>query len=229
MLAVSVQHFWIVSRPAEVARPVDIKTLKLSRVPSETDLAYVARVNAEIYRATYNCDPDNFVLSIIERALAGVHADDLFDQGILVKERFTCGYCHQRAFLLVSELRSAGLTAEVFGLNGHVVARVLMGDDYYLTDPDYGVGPMLYAEDEAILKKASLEAYKAFGNADLVSDMISTRANNEPYYNRVYDLSLEQSKFFWRSNFASSCLAACGAIAGLSSIMLMRGRQKSDT
>jgi hypothetical protein len=64
--------------------------------------------------------------------------------GILLPEN-GCGFCHQSAFILAKALLNQGISASVFGLNGHVVTLVDISNVKWIADPDAGIGPFLYS------------------------------------------------------------------------------------
>lgn len=56
-----------------------------------------------------------------------------------------CGFCHQVAYVLAESLVRNGISARAYGLNGHVVTQFEANGTSYISDPDFGIGPYIYA------------------------------------------------------------------------------------
>jgi hypothetical protein len=185
----ALQHFWVanhVPHADAIPNPPAIRYLPesaLARLESETDLGYVRRMSRLVHNSTYHCEPTDSRVSLIERVLF-LEAEDSLEEGFLVRDRFYCGFCHQRSYVLGLILREHGLQATVFALTGHVVLEVVVNGTPYIADPDYGVDPFPYSNDDSTL--ASL--VKARYGDDVarsvgLTDMYLTRKNNTPYFN----------------------------------------------
>jgi hypothetical protein len=117
---------------------------RLRRRDGEDDLAFAGRLTTQVYRATYHCDAAEARQSL-SASLAAARAPETSTYGYLDPSIMRCGFCHQRAFVLAEALRRGGLIdAKAFALNEHVVTLFSKEGRYYLADPDYGVGPVLY-------------------------------------------------------------------------------------
>lgn len=171
--APAVEHFraahWI-SPPAEgipgystlAATPIqNLSERVFDRQVGETDRDVITRLNGLIHSGSWNCAPQDFTLSEIEQHVHAVMGSpNIFSEGILIRSRFGCGFCHQRATLLTSALIRNNIVANVFGLNGHVVVRVELPDEALFVDPDLGVAPMNGSE------QSILDGYSPLGHGD---------------------------------------------------------------
>ena len=219
--AIALHHFWTVypSKPDAGRAGMATSTLRLiSAFPdstfdiseSEAPLGYVKRVTDLVHLTTYHCNPKNYQLSLLERlSLRLSGSPTTFDQGILVKHRFGCGFCHQRAFLVHQAIGRNGLDSIVFGLNGHVVVKVTIEDKEYLTDPDYGVGPFAYTADVTALDADVRRSYATApsANLDLISGIYTTLENNGPYAAKTLESIYEsQATIFWQARIGAYVL-----------------------
>jgi hypothetical protein len=117
---------------------------RLRRQLDETDMDFVTRLTATVHRATYHCDAKQ-VNQTWAASIAAKRAPETSTYGYLDPSVLRCGLCHQRAFILSEALRRGGMAgARAFGLNGHVITLVEVEGRNYISDPDYGVGPILY-------------------------------------------------------------------------------------
>lgn len=204
------QHFWMVhadpapdgiaglNRPA--IQPIQsIPDSQFDLTDGESKVGYVKRVTYMVHLSTYHCEPSDSRISILDRFAALVlgHGQSVFSEGILAKSRFTCGFCSQRAFLVYDILKRNGFSAEVFGLNGHVVTRVNIDGVLYYTDPDYGVGPFAVADDVDLLRNTIQAAYvrAPWPNIDVISQIYLSEDNRE-YRQDIDEVEDEQRVVF---------------------------------
>jgi hypothetical protein len=175
------------------------------RLSGESDLAYATRLNEYVHRSTYHCPasaiPD---LSLLERM---IEPAGLFRNGLLVRERFDCGQCGQRVFLLRESLAEAGIQSKVLGLKGHVV--LLMGD--HVLDPDFGVGPFRYSDPN--LYRAADEAYSRFPAIDAdYAELLASKGDNFLYREHMQPADA-QERLFALANLLAVALIGLALVA----------------
>lgn len=126
---------------------------QVAKRPDESSESYVIRLNGLVHRGTAHYwqtkEPFkyNVRLPVWENYLlyaGGLVRPDIFGGAYeLANHRKALergvGLCSQRTIILVGLLSDQGITAHPVGLEGHVVARVAVGDKWYIADPDYGV------------------------------------------------------------------------------------------
>jgi hypothetical protein len=229
--ALSIQHFWVAhpSGPgaglagvtATVLRPVrTIPDAVFDITKGESKLGYVRRVTDMVHLTTYHCEAADYHLSLLDRLFLWLSGNpSTFAEGILVKDRFTCGFCHQRAFLVHQILQRNGIKSDVFGLNGHVVTRADIDGRLFYTDPDYGVGPFPTATeniDQAVRENYSMAPQ---GNLDLLASLYSSEDDNLSYGDYIDTAYSRQASVFKKSNIlayslllASFILLTCWAV-----------------
>ncbi|TGR17796.1 MULTISPECIES: hypothetical protein [unclassified Mesorhizobium] len=182
---ISSQHFstiWQLDASKEAAIPISsVPNDALDLEPGESQLGYVKRITETVHNATGHCEPTSYQLSVLEQMVVRLSGgpDAFATEGVLVKDRFTCGFCHQRAFLVHQALQQNGIDSEVFGLTGHVVVRALIEGNQYFTDPDYGVGP--FPAMAEMLAGNVRSSYNSFGNVDELVGYYTTPNDNEAY------------------------------------------------
>ncbi len=115
---------------------------RLKRLPNEDDLDLVKRLTTIISSSIYHCEL-NAAPRLLDN-LAFFFKLQEFEQGHLTPKSLRCGYCHQIAYILAKALSLQGVSAEVWGLNGHVVTLVTINKIRYIADPDFGIGPIKY-------------------------------------------------------------------------------------
>lgn len=167
----------------------DLSESVLDRGLDESVHSWAFRLNRSIYEGTAHCDPSEFDMTWLEAALAWLIDDELFDHGILLRERFACGFCHQRAYLLSEQLRTQGVETKLLGLVGHVVATFSDGVQTYVVDPDYGVGPFVF--DDTSRDSAFRTVQSAYDSYDtdvrtLLSGLYVSLENNGSYKSNEY-------------------------------------------
>ncbi|QMV01585.1 hypothetical protein GHV40_08865 [Devosia sp. D6-9] len=185
---------------ALVASPRNQDKTSLLIAPGENSLGYVKRVTDFIHLSTYHCDPGAPPLSLFEQLVFIGRAERVVNsEGILVRSRFTCGYCHQRAYLAARLLRHSGIEAVVYGLNGHVLLRFHIDGADYFTDPDYGVGPYAYSDDPQFLHRVVLNNYAkaSWLNAETIAGMATSYEDNAPY-GEYLDIIYEEQRAGFR-------------------------------
>ncbi|MDX8520159.1 hypothetical protein [Mesorhizobium dulcispinae] len=231
---ISAQHFWTVypgrlgagtaGLTAVTIKPIsEIADTVLDITEGESQLGYVKRVTDVVHLSTFNCQPTEFSLSWLERIFLWLSGSpSLFVEGILVKDRFTCGFCHQRVFLVRQALQRNGITSDLFGLNGHVVARVNIDRKQYYTDPDYGVGPFPAAADtleEAVRSNYSLAAS---GDLELLVGFYNSAEDNKPYGDYIDRVFEKQAALFKKSRLVANLLAMTSVSYLLAYFFLIR-------
>lgn len=194
----------------------------LEIAPGEKPLGYAKRLSDTVHLTTYHCDPTNYALSWLDQVMWwSTNYTDAFADGVLVRERFNCGFCHQRAFLVAEQLEKEGISAEVYGLYGHVVARFWVGGNPYFVDPDLGVGP--FSNEVAGLEADLVNIYKAgapwpvLGPKE-VARMYLTTADNDIYGGLPARRS-QQQIIFERSDAAAATLSVGGGLLGFIGLM----------
>lgn len=205
---------------------------RFARTAEETDLGYLKRILDSVHLSTYHCERDGFHLSLLERLAVRLSGGiSLFsNEGILMRERFICGYCHQRAFIEAKILSDNGMPTDVLSVNGHVVARTAIDGVEYITDPDYGVGPFEYSVDPEKLLVVARHAYRMVTWVDAApfADMIASRNDNISYGENIFAIERRQSAAFAKADvFARIGLAFAALCVVLSGFVLFwhrRGR-----
>ncbi|TGQ50944.1 hypothetical protein EN836_26575 [Mesorhizobium sp. M1C.F.Ca.ET.193.01.1.1] len=231
--AIATQEIWTVhqSRPgAGTAGITAISIVPIASIPNtaldmtggESKLAYVKRVTDIVHLSTFNCQPSDFSLSWLDRIFLALSGNpSVFSDGVLVKDRFVCGFCHQRAFLVHQALQRNGIESDVFGLNGHVVARVSIEGKQYYTDPDYGVGPFAARPEslEDVVRSTYLLA--ASGDLDQLSGFYTSAGDNGTY-DGLDARSEQQAAIFQRSRYAVVLLLLMTVLNLLACVFLAR-------
>jgi hypothetical protein len=184
------------------ARIVDWNDPRLKKRDGENPLEFAARATAAVYRAFYHCDmrlrwPPG--AEQLETQKPGLFRE----VGVLSLEHFICGYCHQRAFILASAIKRAGIQARVWGINGHVVTIFSIEGKDYAADADFGIDPFrvnLTSPDE--LRSSVANAYEVLIHRhgikmiETIVEYYTTIEDNVEYYNmeHLHKLALEQRK-----------------------------------
>jgi len=91
-------------------------------------------------KKTYHCgftESQNTLHKVAKKFMP----EEFKSYGLLDFRYLQCGFCHQRNYLLTEILNSYGLTSNLVSLNEHVVGRVMINNEDYFIDSDYGVGP----------------------------------------------------------------------------------------
>jgi len=215
------------SKPPAVAL-FDLPDAAFGVQPNETPQAYAQRVNRLVHLSTYHCGANEMPLGPVSGLLSG----RFFAEGLLDFERFVCGLCHQRAYMLTKVMEHPGIADEVvLAFDGHVVVSVLMDGEQYLIDPDYGVGPILWAADPEDRRVAVLQAYTEVEWADvaLVSDIL-LNSDPSPYYVDLTSLERLQKTTFLADSVVSSPVAwaALTLVFGAAYVGRRRRTQKTS-
>lgn len=179
----------------------EIPDAELVRRPSETDdVAYANRIALAVHYTSYNCEPDDFSLTPIERVLSAtlaqlalIDASLIWSEGLLQKRTLICGFCGQRAVITSEILRKNGIQAWAFGVGGHVLVKFAAGGHDYLVDPDYGISAYRYDVRRGVLRAEIAAKYTKAGwaNANEIYRYVSSRSDNEDYLNPEYVLHIE--------------------------------------
>ena len=185
-------------------------------------LAWVRDLTRYEHLTTGHCDAENVGFSSLERILLAIWRSSamVFTDGLLVRSRFSCGFCHQRAYLLFELLRARGIEAIVFGLEGHVVTRFVLNQRTFIADPDYGVGPFEYSESASELMRVVHTEYSAYDEElqGRLADMYTSFENNGifPVKGGLDALRSRQEEFFMRAKIVAGLLflAAVGLLGG---------------
>jgi hypothetical protein len=201
--------------PAIAALPDSI----LAKSPRESTLGYVKRITDTVHLTTYHCKPSDFELSFLDKiAMTILNVDKkttFLSEGILVADRFTCGFCSQRSFITSRILRDSGVPSEMYGLEGHVVLRLNIDGTTYYTDADYGVGPFSIAPGENIAEAVKkVYATSSVDLKDLISNIYATVDNNRPYAEYINGLYDQQARVFFFSDLLYRLCIVVG-MAGL--------------
>ncbi|MFU0507711.1 hypothetical protein [Pseudaminobacter sp. NGMCC 1.201702] len=195
------------------------------RSDKETTLGFVSRVSRTVQSTTFNCAPGDFHLSWAERLMwASIGSPNIFADGILVRSRFDCGYCHQRAFLVKDLLHDAGIEAEVWGLNGHVVLRLDHAGQAYFVDPDLGPGPFAVNLDGGpMIDVARVYANSSAANVDALRLIYADASDDAPYGGLEYAAHYQKQVFFYADALVG-VLGAAGLLALCASAFFVRSR-----
>lgn len=223
--SISIQHLWITwpERPngdgadlGPASQPLrSYSSYQLARKTAEPPLSYARRITNIVHLSTFHCMSNEYQLSIIDRVVVRyLGYEQMFDEGILSRHRINCGLCHQRAAVVAEILNNNGIKSTVFGLNGHVVARLETSDGVFLTDPDYGVGPYEYVNDKDELYKSVLIQYRgsAWDNAENVAMYASSFGDNREYYNHIYEAQTAQDVIFKMSSMLAKIILSFSVI-----------------
>jgi hypothetical protein len=234
--ALSIQHYRV-SNPSPPADGVpgistvaikpyrDINESRFAKKAEETSLDYLQRVTQMVHLSTYHCETSDFRTSYLDDLafwLIFQPGEDLFSQGLLYGPRFTCGFCHQRAFIVHSLLTDNAISSEVFTLDGHVVVRAIVEGAAYFLDPDFGVGPFQDTGDAADIRRSAEAIYVGrAGHVDTskLAEMYGSLDNNAPYAEALTAegvsylemLRAKQERLF-RFSAASAAMSAVVAI-----------------
>ncbi|MDX8514957.1 hypothetical protein [Mesorhizobium captivum] len=188
----------------------------------ESKLSYVKRVTDVIHLSTFNCQPNDFSLSWLDHIFLILSGNpNVFSDGVLVKDRFACGFCHQRAFFVHQALQRNGIESDVFGLNGHVVARLSIEGKQYYTDPDYGVGPFPAMPESLGDIVRSTYSLAASGDLDQLAGFFTSTGDNETY-NGLDAKSEQQAAIFQQSRYAVILLLLMAVLNLLTCVFLAR-------
>lgn len=117
---------------------------RLQRKPHETDMEYATRMNVVVGSAFYHCNyrtTENIFEKVASRF------SKTYEQSGFLQASRNCGFCHQAAYILARVLNAEGIDAIPLGMSGHVCVLMKNGNEEYIFDPDFVVGPMLYQED----------------------------------------------------------------------------------
>ena len=235
MLGLAVEHLstrlWItLVQPSTGLAGVDYAPISAWAAPllsanvklKELSIAFVRRATQMVYLTTYHCEPWSFRLSLLERAFSAPYPD-VWNDGLLTA-RMKCGFCHQRAWRLVSALRAAGIKAEVYGIGGHVIAKVSIDGKDYAADPDYGVGPFLWPDNAAELTKSVIDAYAVTSVPLTYKDRkLFASWYVSPNDNSVYVGLSEKAALQRRVFFVADCFAFLLGLSGIAlGILLLR-------
>lgn len=120
---------------------------RLLRKAGETDMEYATRMNKVVGSSFYHClytTKEN-----IFEIFAAYISKTANENGFLHAGR-NCGFCHQAAYILTKVLNTQGIEAVPLDMNGHVCVLMKDGNDKYIFDPDYVVGPMRYLDDMTV-------------------------------------------------------------------------------
>lgn len=195
----------------------DLSVTALEPESDESIVSWASRLNRSIYEGTAHCHPADFAMTWLERALTWIVDGELFVQGILLKERFVCGYCHQRAYLFSEQLRRQGVESNLLGLYGHVVATFSDGVRTFVADPDYGVGPFVF--DDTTVESASATVQSAYSSHDadirnLLTGFYVSLRNNGPYQSNdaLDSIRDDQRRFFVLADSVSLLLLILSAL-----------------
>ena len=176
----------------------------LARRTEESDLGFIKRITDTIHLTTYHCAPDEYKLTWIEQIIWWSRGKNfLFQQGILTRSRFSCGFCHQRAFLVHQILKQNNIESEVFGLNGHVVNKITLDGEVLFTDPDYGVGPFPRKSDPVQMGRIIESTYSKapVGDIPRLTSMYLTIEDNRSYGEGYLEyIERQQIRFFHEAN-----------------------------
>jgi hypothetical protein len=215
MLGLAIQHAaYAPPEPARQGLPnIDYptgpwlgETSPPARQPGEAELAYALRLSRYVHESSYHCRASELPLSWIERGFAAL-ARPVFAEGLLVRERFRCGLCSQRAGMLDQLLHERGIASDVLGVEGHVVVKV--GD--HIVDPDFNVGPFLYSDPD-LYRSAAAVYSRIRGTAGFdYAAFLASKGDNE-LYDRPYMEKMEgyQRTLFRLADVAALLLAAVG-------------------
>nr|WP_316652901.1 hypothetical protein [uncultured Gellertiella sp.] len=216
LLALSLQHLLFTRFLApKMAAGYRLSQLEVARLPGESDLALVNRMKDEVHARTRHCEPLHNPWSWIERAVLAKAYPEAYQQGSLLRQRFFCGFCHQRAYMLQSVLDDLYIKSSVLGLYGHVVLEVSIDGRNYAADADYGT-PLVDLSRGMTLRSDVLAAYSGFSQAIEIADMYASTQDNDYYLGRngfQRYLYQQQSAVFW-SNIIAGLLFLM-SLAGL--------------
>lgn len=207
------QHFYALAQPNTLAAKLpasQINGLSLQTpgsMPLEGLLAEVGELTRAVFDHSEHCEVTELRLSWLENTILALNPfSNLFQQGVLVRERFRCGYCHQRAFLLLEMLQAgfAGTdaTVQMQGLNGHVVLQFVAQGRTFVTDPDYGVGPFEYSSEDSALSQQVSQTYAGSPNLESMLSMYLSREDNQAY-SSTNSFNTIKSKQLWWFQFSS--------------------------
>lgn len=149
---------------------------RLERKPHETDMEYATRMNMVVGSAFYHCK--YYTKENIFEKIAAPFSKTWSQVGFLQPDR-NCGFCHQAAYILAKVLNAQGITAYPIGMNGHVCVLMKDGNNEYIFDPDYVVGPMIYQDH---MTHYISELYENKQNNKGLHKAFATSTDDRPYY-----------------------------------------------
>ncbi len=165
---------------------------RLRRATDETDFEFAERATRAVHHATYHCertDAPHWLASL----LSVFDILEFRSLGVISAKYFTCGFCHQRAYILARTLRDNGIEAMTYGLEGHVVTVFAIGAATHVADPDYGVGPFAVdISDGPAMNEAAAREYARLNAEHSSEDQKSQfrlvlgaydRVDNDRHYN----------------------------------------------
>jgi hypothetical protein len=200
----------------------EISKDELIRKENETILNFVERLNKLVHISTYKCHPKDFKFSFIEETVLyffeKINLTIDLDQGPLEIDKFRCGLCHQRAYLLATLLNENKIKATAFGIYGHVVTAFTLNNHVvFIADPDYGVGPFEYSNDDMELRNTVTNTYKSFSKQQSIIEMYTTRENNRPYLHPDYlnEIKVKRQLLYKISDFTGYLLIILGLFCAL--------------
>lgn len=226
-LVTATQHFYALYQPNTLAAKLPfaqtIESSSASQAPDannlENLLVEVGGLTRAVFENSEHCEVSDLRLSWLENAILALNPfSNLFQQGVLVRERFRCGYCHQRSFLLMEMLQArferSGAVAQMHGLNGHVVLQFAVQGRTFLTDPDYGVGPFEYHSDDSALSREISQTYAGVPNHKQMLALYLSREDNRAYSSTDSFNTIKSKQLWWFrfSNFVGAFLLLFGCI-----------------
>jgi hypothetical protein len=208
---------------------------RLKRVDGEADLEFANRMLNIVHDSTYHCEAYDYRQSWFTWLTWKLGIYSIIPgntQGVLDLKTFRCGFCHQRAFILAKVLRDRGIkSAEVLGINGHVITVFKDNNELYSVDPDFGVGPVNISGldsgeniSDEILNKNELRnglwnTYSPLIGShsqsliDSVLDFYLSNEDNQYYnYNNLERLRTAQSIMFFFEKVIEASFIICGFI-----------------
>lgn len=203
----------------------ELPAASFAAMPNEAPLDYAQRINQLVHFSTYHCGAHEAELGPVSSLVAG----RFFAEGLLDFDRFECGLCHQRAYMLTKVLDHPGIeNAIVLAFEGHVVVSAHVEGHQYLIDPDYGVGPIKWDVSQSDRLAAVIAAYSAiaWADVDLVRDIL-LQTEAAPYYVDLGRLETMQKAAFIADDVAfSPLLWAAGGIALIAAISIIIERSR---
>lgn len=126
------------------------------------------------------------------------------EYGLLDFRYLQCGFCHQRNFLLTEVLNSYGLVSNLVSLNEHVVSRVVINNEEYFVDADYGIGPFPVSKryDNSFITREYKNAGALENQVFAILRAFETTQDDEDYdLNKLRNIQGSQEKNLDALNF----------------------------
>jgi hypothetical protein len=149
---------------------------RLQRKPGETDRDFATRLNGVIAATIYHCD-NLATPRLIDKLVASYQGSIFENLGLVTPGTLKCGMCGQVAYVLARALNLGGVSA------------IPLEAQYWIADPDMGMGLFLYHDDMwGEVKESYMQLPHPSYNRDVMFPMLEkafkTTADDQPWMER---------------------------------------------